>query len=153
MSSSRSIPNKIIGEGTTYPIGGWVTEDGICDRVCAAFDGYRKMGATTGETTGGLGKYHIDDSYSGSGPSFEGHGVRGSADAAKIDSGGPAFSLHGGDAYLTHMISQGDKNFGKDTDTTYHCHSDFHPFKKSLGPAAYYIHNEYNYEIQGSSRS
>jgi hypothetical protein len=105
VKSSRSIPNKIIGDGSTYPIGGWVTEEGISSRVSDWYDGFRKMGITTGETTGGLGKYHIDGSYHYATPSYGGHGVRGDAIVASGDSGGPAFSVHGGDEskYVNHL--------------------------------------------------
>lgn len=150
IESSRSIPNKIIGDGSTYPIGGWVTEEGISSRVSDWFDGYRKMGITTGETTGGLGKYHIDDSYHSSTPSYEGHGVRGDADAASGDSGGAAFSLHnGGEAFITHMITHGDPKAGQYSSNS-NCYN-VNPYKKSIGPAAYHLNG--TYEIQGSSRS
>ncbi|WP_144240095.1 chymotrypsin family serine protease [Haladaptatus cibarius] len=149
LSSNRNIPNKIIGDGSTYQIGGWVTESGISSRVSDFFDGYRQMGITTGETEGGLGKYHIGDSYHSGTPSYDGHGVRGSADVAKGDSGGPAFSLHNGDAYVTHIVTQGDPKGGRYTSNS-NCY-DTDPFKKSIGTAAYYLNNEY--PIQGSSHS
>ncbi|MFC6723111.1 hypothetical protein ACFQE1_01630 [Halobium palmae] len=151
VESSRSIPNQIQGDGSTYDIGGWVTESGISNRVTSPIDGYRKMGSTTGETTGGLGKYHIGANYdSDVDPSYDGHGVRGSADAASGDSGGPAFSLHNGDAYVISLVTQGDPKAGQRNSNS-NCRN-INPYKKSIGTAAYRLNNN-GYQAQGSSHS
>jgi hypothetical protein len=150
IDGDRSIPNKIIGESTTYPIGGWVHEDGICSRAGDWYDGYRKIGSTSGKSEGGIGKCHVDDSYHLDTPSFGGHGVKGGAMAARGDSGGPAFSLHDGDAYITHMITHGDPKVDSYKDT--YCGESKDTWNKSLGTAGYHL-NDQGYKIIGSSRS
>lgn len=151
IDANRSIPNQIEGESTTYSIGGWVHEDGICSRASDWFDGYRKVGSTSGKTEGGIGKCHIDDGYDSDTPSFGGHGVRGDATAAGGDSGGPAFSLHDGDAYITHIISHGDPKVDE-YQSTWCSGTDETTYNKSMGTAAYHI-NSQGYKIIGSSRS
>lgn len=143
---SRNIRNRIEGEDTTYSVGGWVTEDGISERVSSWTDGYRKSGCTTGETTGGLGKYKIGDSYHSGTPSYAGEGVRGSALAGEGDSGTVGFSVHNGDAYVTNFITQGDP---KSSTSTSSCNSAT-TYSRSLG-TAYYLFST-TYEIQGNSR-
>jgi hypothetical protein len=146
-SCSRNINNTIEGDGNTYDIGGWVTEDGISSRVSSWTDGYRKSGCTTGETTDGLGKYKIGDSYHSDTPSYAGEGVRESATAAGGDSGGTGFSLHDGEAYVTHLITQGDP---KSTQSTADCNN-ADQYSKSMGVAVYLINSAYN--VIGSSHS
>lgn len=146
ISTDRDIDNIILGEDTTYDIGGWVHEDGVCSRASDWWDGYRNAGAITGETTGGIGKCHIDDDYNSQFPSYGGHGVRGSARGATGDSGAPSFSLHDGDAYLIYMVTQGEESR-----TPYNC-IDASEYEKTLGTAAYEL-NDQGYSIQGSSRS
>lgn len=150
IDANRSIPNTIEGESTTYSIGGWVHEDGICSRASDWYDGYRKIGSTTGKREGGIGKCHISDSYDSATPSYGGHGVRGSAAVAEGDSGGPAFSLHDGDAYITHIVTQGDPKVDDYKDT--YCNNEKTTWNKSLGTAAYHI-NSKGYKIIGSSHS
>lgn len=147
IDTDRNIINDIRGENSTYFIGGWVTEDGVASRVKDRFDGYRKMGDTTGETTGGLIDCHLDDSYSSDMPSFWGHGVRGGADTAVGDSGGPAFSLHDGDAYIIFNVGFGD---GGQQATNANC-VNHDPYKESVGAAAYRINDEW--PIAGVSHS
>lgn len=151
IDTDRSIPNTIQGESQSYDIGGWVTESGVSSRVADDFDGYTSMGCTTGETTGGLGKYKISDTYDPefSTIDFGGHGVRGNADIAHGDSGGPAFSLHNGDAYLIYITTHGDPKAGTKSGSN-NCQG-ISPFKKSLGTAAYHLNSDY--QIQGSSHS
>lgn len=149
-SNSRSPVDVILGEYTTWDQGGWVTEAGISDRVVSPIDGYSKMGSTTGRTTGGLGEYHLDDSYSGGTRSYHGHGVRGSANVADGDSGGPAFSLHNGDAYIISPVTQGDTIAGKKSSNS-NCRNE-NPYKKSIGTAAYYL-NQIGFQTTGTSHS
>jgi hypothetical protein len=150
-SNSYSIDKVIWTDNNNYneTLGGWVTESGISARVTNPFDGYSKMGSTTGVTTGGIGKYHIDNSYHNDTPDYDGHGVRGSANAAKGDSGGPAYSMHDGDAYVTHIVTQGDPKSGQTNNQT--CLGNY-PYKKSIGTAAYWI-NYFYHNILGSSHS
>lgn len=150
IDTDRSIQNSIEGENNQWNIGGWVTESGISSRVTSPFDGYTAMGCTTGETNGGLGKYHIGGSYSNQiDADFGGHGVRGNANSAPGDSGGPSFSVHNGDAYLTHLVTHGDPKAGRQSYNN-NCLNE-NPYKKGLGTAAYHL--DPGYEVDGSSRS
>lgn len=122
------------------PIGGWVAEGGIASRVSDWFDQYHAYGRTTGETSGGLDKYHIDDSYHYKTPSYNGHGVRGTANSAKGDSGGPAYDMAGGEAYLTHIVTHGDPKAGEESGNN--CDNN-NEFKKAIGAATYEIDNHW----------
>lgn len=81
--------------------------------------------------------------------SFGGEGVRGDAIAAKGDSGAPAFSVHNGEAFVTHMIAAGDTKAGKLSTNSNCANND--PYKKSIGTAAYHLNN-IGYQAVGSSR-
>lgn len=147
IESSRSFPSDVKDESGTVSQAGYVTEDGIVDRADAAFDGYRKMGITTGETTGGIGAHHVeetpdDDSFG----DYHGHGVRGSAGMAAGDSGGIAYSMHNGDAYATNITTQS----GGDVYNYDNCRNKPVSYK-SYGTAAYHI-NEH-WDVVGSSHS
>ncbi|MEZ3116090.1 hypothetical protein RYH80_09210 [Halobaculum sp. MBLA0147] len=146
LETDRTVDNEIRGEYDTYEIAGWVTESGIATRVTDPFDGYRTMGTVTGETTGGLGKYHVDAGYHSELPSFDGHGVRGSAAAAPGDSGGVAFTLVDGDAYLVSLVTHGDPTAGRGTPGD-NC-ADATAYRVSLGTAAYHL-DASGYEVLG----
>lgn len=148
LETDRTVDNEIRGEYDTYEIAGWVTESGVATRVTDPFDGYRTMGTVTGETTGGLGKYHVDAGYHSELPSFDGHGVRGSAAAAPGDSGGVAFTLEGGDAYLLSLVTHGDPSAGRGTPTD-NC-ANATAYRVSLGTAAYHL-DDSGYEVLGES--
>lgn len=144
IESSRSFSKEIMEESGTVSQAGYVTEDGIVDRADASFDGYRKMGVTTGETTGGIGGHHIE-----TGPEnidYHGHGVRGSANMADGDSGGVAYSMHDGDAYTTNITTQMSGSL-----YNYDNCKNNAVYSKSLGTAAYHI-NEH-WDVVGSSHS
>lgn len=146
LETNRTVDNEIRGEYDTYEIAGWVTESGIATRVTDPFDGYRTMGTVTGETTGGLGRYHVDAGYHPKLPSFDGHGVRGSAAAAPGDSGGVAFTLEDGDAYLLSLVTHGDPSAGRGTPAD-NCASAT-AYRVSLGTAAYHL-DDSGYEVLG----
>lgn len=149
IETNRDVKAEIPTPNGTFPVGGWVTKSGISERVSDPFDGYQKMGNTTGQTFGGLGKYQIDDSYSSSTRSFGGEGVRGDASAADGDSGGPAYSVHNGEAFVTHLVTSGDPKAGRASSNS-NC-DNIDPYKKSIGAAAYHL-NSIGYQAVGSSR-
>jgi hypothetical protein len=143
-ANNFDIINKIREpDGTFRSISGYASESEISNRVSDFFDGYRKIGIATGKTTGGLGKKDItkDNCYD-----LRGEGVRGSADAAKGDSGGPAYSVENNDAYLLYHVSQGA---GENVDYTIDCGGTQYPYKKCVGTAAYWVNNN-GYKIKSS---
>lgn len=135
IETSRNISTTIQGDGNTYPIGGWISESGIESRVSDYFDGYRKMGSTTGETTGGLTDCHV----TGNKHSWYGEGVVGTATAAPGDSGGPAFDLANGEAYLSYLVTEAVPN----TEVSGSNCRDAQEYNKSMGVAAYELDKHY----------
>lgn len=126
--------DDIKGESTTYDIKGVASEASIADRVVSPIDGYRKMGTSSGETTGGIGAkdYSINHCFD-----FNNEGVRGSADIVEGDSGGPAFSVEDGQAVVLFLCSWGEGG----RNSTYNNCSNNYLFNKSAGTAAYRINN------------
>ena len=147
IESSRYNAPKILEQSGSEEQGGYVTENGICERASDAFDGFTKMGCTTGETVGGIGACHIEDCPNGStSADFHGHGVRGSADVAQGDSGGTGYSRHNGEGFVTHMMTHGC-DF-KNTNN----YMNANRYDMCLGTAAYHINNRH-WDVYGSSHS
>lgn len=136
--------NKIYGEsGESWPIFAYADEQEIADRVSSWFDGYSSMGCTTGRTTGGLGKKNITTDTC---HDFNGEGVRGSANAAEGDSGGPCFDIGGDKAKLLYHVSRGTPNT-KIGEIYQDCTGGYaEEYAKHEGPGAYAVFNR-GYEI------
>lgn len=94
-------------------------------------DQYSKMGAATGRRWGFIEEQY--DSWSGN-CDFDEYGVRGTADAADGDSGGPAFTIEDGGAVLVSMVTHAYSSWSDPTDPEcpyYYIH------QESTGPAAH----------------
>jgi len=147
ITSSRVNQPDILEQSGSEHQGGYVTESGIGSRVSDPFDGYTQMGVTTGETVGGLGAYHVSSCPgSCSFATYHGHGVRGSADLAGGDSGGCGYSMHNGDAFVTHITTQSDEY--KNTNNCINANR----FNRAWGTAAYHINNQH-WSVVGKSHS
>ena len=139
-SLSGSIVNKVLEpDGTTRNISGSASEEEIDRRVSDYFDGYTKLGITTGKTTGGLGKKNITKSSCND---LHGEGIRGSSDGANGDSGGPYYSVENGDAFILghHIDGQNDKG-------TVECGGTQTRTDKSIGMPAFWLVNNRGYTI------
>lgn len=139
-SLSGSIVNKVLEpDGTTRTISGSASEEEIDRRVSDYFDGYTKLGISTGETTGGLGKKNITKSGCND---LRGEGIRGSSDGANGDSGGPYYSIENGDAFILghHIDGQNDKG-------TVECGGTQTVTDKSIGMPAFWLVNNRGYTI------
>jgi hypothetical protein len=137
-ASGVSITNKIREpNGTVRTISGFASESEISNRVSNPFDGYSKVGISTGKKTGGLGKKDI--TVSGNCNDLRGEGVRGSADGAAGDSGGPYYSVESGDAYiLAHHVY----GTGGDAGYNVNCFGSRDVTNKTIGMPAYWVNNE-----------
>lgn len=101
--NGTSLTNEIREpDGTTRTISGAASEEEISRRVSDLFDGYTTVGATTGTTTGGLGEK--DFGFTGCND-LRNNAIRGSADGAPGDSGGPMYSVENGDAFILGHVS------------------------------------------------
>lgn len=140
--------NEIEGEsGNSYTPIGYASENEIGNRVSSLFDGYSSMGCATGRTTGGLGGKNITAANTCN--DFNGEGVRGDADSANGDSGGPCFDIQNGgaDAELLYHVSRGTPETKKGEIYLDCIDSTVDLFNKHEGPAAYAVFNR-GYEIQ-----
>jgi hypothetical protein len=93
------------------------------------------MGSTSGKTTGGLSAY---EQTSDTCAHYSWKGVEGSAKARGGDSGGPAYYVDDGKAYLLYNVSKGTEYIGK----TSPCGNEVRTFKNSFGCAAYHLENK-----------
>jgi len=136
-----SIKNKIYEpDGTVRTIDGRASSGELDNRAADPFDGYRKIGTTTGKTTGGIGKTGLStqDCFG-----YGGEGVRGDAISGPGDSGGPAYSVENGDAYMLYRVTKGQNmDCGFDT-----CAGDEGLACKTIGTAAYYVTDTLGYNI------
>lgn len=126
-------------DGTMRTVKGCASESEIERRASDAFDGHTKIGCTTGETVGGIGKAHISRS---SCPSLKGEGFRSEHDAAGGDSGGPHYSIENGDAFmLGHHWGSGNVK-----DSAY-CHKELDVKNTSYGMSCYWLENNSTYVV------
>lgn len=140
-SLSGGIANKVLEpDGTTRKISGSASEEEIDRRVSDLFDGYTKLGITTGETAGGLGKKNITKDACND---LRGEGIRGSSDCANGDSGGPYYSIESGNAFILghHIDGQKDKGYSID------CGGPQPVKNKSVGMPAFWLVNNHSYTI------
>lgn len=128
------VNDNIEGESNNWDIKGYASEPSIATRVISPFDSYRKMGTSTGITTGGIGTkdYSIDHCFD-----FNNEGVRGGANVNDGDSGGPAFSVDDdGQATMLYTVS-----WGEDTQNDWNSCTESNNYGKCAGTAAYRTNN------------
>lgn len=102
-AQGTEIKNKIREpDGTERTVSGCASKEQIANRATSPVDGYTQIGVTTGNTVGGLGKKNVyyEDRVSSCRDFRNGQGIRGSADGAQGDSGGPMYSVEDGDAFV-----------------------------------------------------
>jgi hypothetical protein len=128
--------------GTRRFVDGSASESEIDNRVAAAFDGYTKVGVSTGKETGGLGKKNLTR---GDCNDLHGEGIKGSTSGAVGDSGGPYYSVENGNAFiLAHDIS-GSGTLGGSVD----CKGERTITTKSIGMPCFWIENNTQYFVEG----
>ncbi|WP_159077160.1 hypothetical protein [Halococcoides cellulosivorans] len=113
IGESHNIDNfedNIKRESDSISISGYINKLGISDRAGQLWDTNRKMGTSTGDLKGAIRNYKAD--YGGFNTAYEddwrhykGEGVEGEADSAGGDSGGPAYDVIEGEAWLLYMTS------------------------------------------------
>lgn len=139
-----NIVNEILEpDGTRRFVNGCASECEIDRRVSDAFDGYTKIGITTGKETGGLGKKNItiDDCHD-----LQGEGIRGSTNGAAGDSGGPWYSVENGDAFI---LAHHSKSAGSPVGTV-ECKGTQEVTSKSIGMPCFWIENNTTYFVESS---
>lgn len=102
-AQGTEIKNKVREpDGTERAVSGCASEEQIANRAASPIDGYSQIGVTTGKTVGGIGKKnaYYNDRVAECRDFRSGQGIRGSADSAQGDSGGPMYSVEDGDAFI-----------------------------------------------------